>query len=179
MSVNLENIDKAKDWPVLTNHNGLHSFLGLASYYTRFVPNLTVIAKCLHQLVGLTHVKKTNKKGKKKKQSCQILVDRWTSEVFNLLKDHLTSMQVLGYPELSHLVDMGMDASLHCLSAVLSQRDKNGKSRVITYNRHLCTIMNNLWGIIAQQRWNYLQLNGQYLKIIGLPFVVQVYCLYG
>ena len=33
-------------------------FLGLVSYYRCFIPNLTVIAKCLHQLVGPTHTKK-------------------------------------------------------------------------------------------------------------------------
>ena len=47
-----------------SNAKELHSFLGLASYYHRFIPNFTHIAKCLHQLVGLTNVKKT--KGKRK-----------------------------------------------------------------------------------------------------------------
>ena len=57
-------VDKIKDWPVPSNAKELHSFLGLASYYCRFIPNFAQIAKCLHQLVGLTNVKKT--KGKRK-----------------------------------------------------------------------------------------------------------------
>ena len=47
-----------------SNAKELHSFLGLASYYHQFIPSFACIAKCLHQLVGLTNVKKT--KGKRK-----------------------------------------------------------------------------------------------------------------
>ena len=59
-----EKVDKVRDWPVPSNAKELHSFLGLASYYHWFIPNFAHIAKCLHQLVGLTNVKKT--KGERK-----------------------------------------------------------------------------------------------------------------
>ena len=61
---NPEKVEKVRDWPVPSNAKELHSFLGLASYYCQFIPNFTCIAKCLHQLVGPTSVKKT--KGKRK-----------------------------------------------------------------------------------------------------------------
>ena len=64
ISAKPEKVEKVRDWPVPSNAKELHSFLGLASYYHRFIPNFTRIAKCLHQLVGLTNVKKT--KGKRK-----------------------------------------------------------------------------------------------------------------
>ena len=64
ISANPEKVEKVKDWPVPSNAKELHSFLGLASYYRRFIPNFAQIAKCLHQLVGPTNVKKT--KGKRK-----------------------------------------------------------------------------------------------------------------
>ena len=44
------------------NAKELHSFLGLASYYHWFIPNFAHIAKCLHQLISLTNVKKTKQK---------------------------------------------------------------------------------------------------------------------
>ena len=64
ISANPAKVEKVKDWPVPSNAKELHSFLGLASYYHQFIPNFAQIAKCLHQLVGPTNVKKT--KGKRK-----------------------------------------------------------------------------------------------------------------
>ena len=40
----------------------LPSFLGLTSYYCHFISKFTVIAKCLHDLVGPTNVKRKTKK---------------------------------------------------------------------------------------------------------------------
>ena len=40
ISANPEKVDKVKDWPVPSNAKELHSFLGLASYYRRFIPKL-------------------------------------------------------------------------------------------------------------------------------------------
>ena len=64
ISTNSEKVEKVRDWPVPSNAKELHSFLGLASYYCWFKPNFAHRAKCLHQLVGPTNVKKT--KGKRK-----------------------------------------------------------------------------------------------------------------
>ena len=108
ISANPEKVDKVRDWLVPNNAKELHSFLGLASYYCRFIPNFAHIAKCLHQLVGLTNVKKT--KGKRKEGTS--LEDRnkleltlpqfvWASEhqkAFDALKLALTTDPVLGYP---------------------------------------------------------------------------------
>ena len=35
---NPEKVSKVKDWPILKNAKEVHSFLGLASYYRRFIP---------------------------------------------------------------------------------------------------------------------------------------------
>ena len=59
ISANPEKVDKVRDWLVPSNAKELHLFLGLASYYHQFIPNFAHIAKCLHQLVGPTNVKKT------------------------------------------------------------------------------------------------------------------------
>ena len=64
ISANPEKVEKVRDWLVPSNAKELHSFLGLASYYHQFIPNFAHITKCLHQLLGLTNVKKT--KGKRK-----------------------------------------------------------------------------------------------------------------
>ena len=64
ISANPEKVDKVRDWSVPKNAKELHSFLGLASYYCQFIPNFAHIAKCLHQLLGPTNVKKTEGKRK-------------------------------------------------------------------------------------------------------------------
>ena len=62
ISANPEKVDKVRDWLVPKNAKELHSFLGLASYYHRVIPNFAHVAKCLHQLIGRTNVKKTKAK---------------------------------------------------------------------------------------------------------------------
>ena len=62
-------------------------FFGLASYYHYFIPTFAAIAKCLHDLVGQTNVKRKTKK--KPKAMTRF---NWTGEhqeAFDLLKTHL------------------------------------------------------------------------------------------
>ena len=70
ISANLEKIDEVKDWLVPKNAKELHSFLGLASYYCQFILNYAHLAKCIHQLIGLTNVKKTKEKEGKERSDC-------------------------------------------------------------------------------------------------------------
>ena len=134
ISANPEKVEKVRDWPVPSNAKELHSFLGLASYYHWFKPNFACIAKCLHQLVGLTNVKKTKGKRKQvttleelKKLEWTIPKFVWVSEhqkAFDVLKLALTTAPVLGYPNLEKEFILKTDASLRGLGAVLSQVDE-------------------------------------------------------
>ena len=143
ISANPEKVEKVKDWPVPSNAKELHSFLGLASYYRRFIPNFTQIAKCLHQLVGLTNVKKTKGKRKEmttleeqKKPELTLPKFVWVSEhqkAFDALKLALTTAPVLGYPDFEREFILETDASLRGLGAVLSQVDDLGRTHVIAY----------------------------------------------
>ena len=136
ISANPKKVDAVKNWPVPTSAKELHSFLGLASYYRRFIPKFAAIAKCLHSLVGPTNVKRKTMKEPEAVATDSDKKFDWTSEhqgAFDLLKTHLTSAPVLGYPDFSRPFDLETDASMQGLGAVLSQRDENGKSRVIAY----------------------------------------------
>ena len=132
-----QKIDAVKNWPVPTSAKELHSFLGLASYYHHFIPKFAAIVKCLHGLVGPTNVKR---KTMKEPEAVAITDSdkklKWTGEhqeAFDLLKTHLTSVPVLGYPDFSRPFDLESDALMQGLGAILSQRDENSKSRVIAY----------------------------------------------
>ena len=143
ISANPEKVEKVRDWPVPSNAKELHSFLGLASYYCQFIPNFACIAKCLHQLVGLTNVKKTKGKRKEaisleelKKLDVTLPKFVWVSEhqkAFDALKLALTTAPVLGYPNFEREFILETDASLRGLGAVLSQVDDQGKTHVIAY----------------------------------------------
>ena len=143
ISANPEKVEKVRDWLVPSNAKELHSFLGLASYYHQFIPNFACIAKCLHQLVGPTNVKKTKGKRKEattleelKKPELTIPKFVWASEhqkVFDALKLALTIAPVLGYPNFEREFILETDASLRGLGAVLSQVDEQGKTHIIAY----------------------------------------------
>ena len=51
---NPEKVEKMWDWPIPTNAKEVHSFLGLASYYWRFIPKCAKIVQCLHEFLGPT-----------------------------------------------------------------------------------------------------------------------------
>ena len=92
------------------NAKELHSFLSLASYYHKFIPNFAHVAKCLHQLIGPTNTKKTKRKKVRKKVTA--LEDKnlnltkpsfvWVSEhqkALDALKVALTIAPMLEYPK--------------------------------------------------------------------------------
>ena len=58
ISANPEKVKKVQNWSVPSNQTELHTFLGVASYYRHFIPMFAAISKCLHELVGPTHIKK-------------------------------------------------------------------------------------------------------------------------
>ena len=63
ISANPDKVEKVQNWPVPSYQKELHSFLGLTFYYRSFVPKFAAITKCLHELVGPSHIKKTGKPG--------------------------------------------------------------------------------------------------------------------
>ncbi len=136
--------DKVKDireWPTPKCQKDVRSFLGIASYYRRFIEEFGKIAHPLHQL--------TEKKA----------IFRWTPEceqAFNTLKHKLTSAPILAFPTPHDLFVLDTDASGYALGAVLSQI-QDGVERVIAYSsksltkeqRNYCTTRRELLAIIT------------------------------
>ena len=108
-----------KDFPVPENRTEVRAFLGLASYYRRFIPNFAAIAK------PLTNVTKT-KEGK---------AFRWTSEEnksFEHLKELLVQSPILRCPDFNKPFVLQTDASNHGLGAILMQV-QDGEEVAIAY----------------------------------------------
>ena len=106
-----------------TDVSKLRQFLGLVSYYRRFVPAFAKIAALLHSLT------------KKNSPFC------WTSacdDAFCELKELLCDAPVLAYPRfgLSEEFVIETDASKVGLGAVLAQKQPDGTVHPIAYASH-------------------------------------------
>ena len=142
ISANPEKVEKVRTWPVPRNIREVQSFLGLASYYRRFIDKFAEKARCLHELVGPTSNKHRKARAKKEATTVTQMEPRifeWTTkhqEAFDALKEALSTAPVLGYPDFSREFILEIDASLKGLGAVLSQQGKDGQIRVIAYASH-------------------------------------------
>ena len=113
VSPNPEKVTKIKDWPTPKTPKEVHSFVGLASYYRRFIPNFAKWAGPLHALIVPALFKQKIRRGEIKKSDLPEF--QWTpacQEVFNQLKKALTEAPILAYPDYSKPFILEMDASL-------------------------------------------------------------------
>ena len=106
-----------KDWRVPRNTKDVRRFLGLASYYRRFVPGFATLAAPLHKVSTKTSL---------------FTWDKHCQTAFEELRHRLTTTPVLTYPRFDSPFLVDTDASNHGLGAVLSQVE-NGKERVVVY----------------------------------------------
>ena len=134
VSPNPEKVAKIKDWPTPKTPKEVHSFVGLASYYRRFIPNFAKWAGPLHALIVPASFKQKIRRGEMKKSDLPEF--QWTpacQEGFDQLKKALTEAPVLAYPDYSKPFILETDASLKGLGAVLSQKGDDNEIRVVTY----------------------------------------------
>ena len=110
--------NKVAQWPTPSTKKEVQRFLGLASYYRRFVENFATIAKPLHQLI------EKNREFKWTEQ-CQ--------HAFEELRHRLVSAPVLSFPDFTKPFVLDTDASDTGIGAVLSQLQEDGSERVIAY----------------------------------------------
>ena len=150
-------IESIEKWPTPINVQELQSFLGLASYYRRFVKGFAEIAAPLHRLL---------QKG----------TFTWSEDcdlAFNSLKRNLMSAAVLGYPKTDSTFYLDTDASNNGIGAVLSQKQGEAE-RVIAYGsrsltkaeRNYCVTRRELLAVVYFMRHFRAYL-------IGRPFVVR------
>ena len=137
---NLEKVSKVKDWLIPTSAKEVHSFLGLASYYRRFIPQLAKWASPLHDLIHPIAMTKKHAQVKLPPLAPNLPPFKRTTEhleSFNKLKEALTSAPVLAYPDYMKPFILETDASLKGLGTVLTQEDDKGNYCLISYASHM------------------------------------------
>ena len=118
VSTDPKKLEAVRSFPTPADVRMLRSFLGLASYYRRFVHNFSRVARPLHLLTR------------------KDVPFEWTPEcqrAFEQLKALLTSSPVLAYPDFSKPFILETDASGAGLGAVLAQRQTDGTVRPVAY----------------------------------------------
>ena len=110
-------VEKVANWPSPTSTQEVQQFLGLSSYYCKFIQNFAFIAQPLQRLT---------KRGR---------TFAWTVECANsfaVLKQQLTSAPILAFPDCSKPFILDTDASQDDIGAVLSQIHE-GAERAVAY----------------------------------------------
>ena len=119
-------IKAVTEWPQPTTVTEVRSFLGFVSYYRRFTPNVSKVAKPLNKL--LQNLEGTPSQKKKFKV-------HWgpeQQEAFETLQGLCTESPILAYADFKAPLILHTDASGDGLGAVLYQVQE-GKQRVIAY----------------------------------------------
>ena len=98
---NPEKVKKVKDWPTPQSAKEVHSFLGLAYYYCRFVSQFAKWANPFHDLICPIAMKKKHVQTKIPPLQPNLPPFVWLAEhqeSFDKLKEALTSVPILAYP---------------------------------------------------------------------------------
>ena len=120
------------DFPVPDSVQGVRRFLGLASYYRKFIPNFSRIAHPPHQL------------------TCKAASFKWSPEcsrAFEELKHRLTTAPILAYPNFTCDFVLETDASVQGVGAVLGQYQDDNKLHPIGYASRALNAAEKRYGI--------------------------------
>jgi hypothetical protein len=106
IAVDPDKVQEVMNWKPPTTVRQIRSFLGLASYYRKFIPDFSRIAKPITKLL---------------KKEAKFVWGQKCEDAFDALRQHLTIALVLAQPDSSKPFDVYCDASGTRLGCVLMQ----------------------------------------------------------
>jgi hypothetical protein len=118
VSVNPEKVEVVKSIPLPKNQHDVRAFLGLTNYYRKHVRNYANIASPLNKLLS------------------KDVPFKWTEDcdkAFQLVKDMLTSVPILAFPNMTKPFILTCDASGSAIGYILSKKGDEGLEHVIAY----------------------------------------------
>ncbi len=151
-----DKVGAVESWPAPSSGTDMQRFLGLCSYYRRFVPSFADIARPLHECV---HSR----------------VFEWTpaaERAFVKLKEALTQAPILGYSQAEGEFILDTDASNHGVGAVLAQQ-QGGEKKVLAYysralrrpERNYCVTRRELLAIVKSIQHFHPYLYGRHFVV--------------
>jgi hypothetical protein len=133
-----------REWPQPQNEKEVRGFLGLTSYYRKFIEHYAHMALPLYEMSRTTAPGKADDKqaGGKRGEPRKIAYRpfTWTDEcegAFAALKRAICTVPVLAFPTKDDPFVLHTDASKYAVGAVLSQRQKDGTKVIGYYSRKL------------------------------------------
>lgn len=152
-----EKVRVVREWPVPCSVSEVRGFVGLCTYYRRFIKDFARIATPLHELT---------RKGAR---------FHWSEQcqgAFDELKEALSQAPVLPYPDPTRPYVLDCDASAEGVGAVLSQ-EKEGKEWVVAYfskkftppERNYCVTRKELLAVVKSVDHFHPYLYGARFKV--------------
>ena len=130
-------VEAIRSLPVPTCVREVRSFVGMCSYYRRFIPNFSQIAEPIIDLTRkYSHFK-------------------WSDihqRSFEFIKDSLTTVPLLVYPNCNKPYTLYTDASLSCVGACLTQKC-DGDEKPIYYLSHKLSMSQCKWSTVEKEAY--------------------------
>ena len=151
VSVDPDKVNRVRCWPTPENQESLASFLGLASYYRRFIRGFSGLAAPLHELRCTAGSRTARLEWNTKAEAA-----------FVNLKKALTEAPVLAYPRFDRGFTLEVDASFQGLGACLSQLGDDGQLHPVAFASR---------GLRGSER-NYPDYSSFKLELLGLKWAI-------
>ncbi|MCO5606112.1 hypothetical protein L7F22_060299 [Adiantum nelumboides] len=147
-------LEVIKDWPNPRNLHEVRSFIGMCTYYRRFIEKFSLIADPLHDLT---------------KKNVKYVWTEKRQQAFDTLKQKLITQPVLTLPDLSKPFEVQCDACGDCLGAVLLQ-----EGHAIAYESRRLSSDEQILGIYEKELLAVLHaLDSWKHYLLGTPFILQ------
>ena len=156
--VNPEKIKIVQDYPVPRTPKQVKSFLGLASYYKRFIKQFSHITAPLRQLLQKN-----------------VKYD-WSSDcqkAFDTLKNALISAPILVRPDFDKPFILTTDSSTTACAYILSQLDDKGREQVVSYGGRALRDNEKRWGVSEIEALAVIEgINEYHVYLASRPFLI-------
>ena len=158
VAVDSSKFDLISGWPTPKTSKQVKSFLGVASYYRRFIERFSQLSAPLRELIAKD---KTFNWGKEQQ------------DAFDELKSKLCNPPVLRFPDSRREYFLETDASIQGISYILGQRDDEGRKYVVSYGGRGLRPCERRWPVTQLECLALLSgIKEYHVYLAGRPFSV-------